>query len=227
MNTQPDEIIYDKRRKRMMVQVLPGGKVVVKVPKGTGRQQINRFLAQHTGWIAENKAIMAEVAPLARKLQFVEGADIWLAGRQYPLHLTANGARKLTFVEGRGFLLAAEETDKGAERLTDFYREYTRKAVTAIAEKYARQWGLQVKSIRINGAKTRWGSCSRQNSLNFSLRLAMVPPDALAYVVAHELAHTRHHNHSRDFWTFLGQIYPGYETQRLWLKQNGLKLPDF
>jgi hypothetical protein len=86
---------------------------------------------------------------------------------------------------------------------------------------------LQVKSIRITGAKRRWGSCSRQNSLNFSLRLAMVPPEALEYVVVHELAHTRHHDHSRAFWAFLEQMLPGYETQRRWLKQNGLKLPDF
>jgi len=52
--------------------------------------------------------------------------------------------------------------------------------------------------------KKRWGSCSQQNSLNFSLRLAMVPPETLEYVVVHELAHTRHHDHSRAFGPFWG-----------------------
>jgi hypothetical protein len=133
----------------------------------------------------------------------------------------------LVFKQGQGFFLLKKEQKTGVERLNAFYREYTRKAVTAIAERVARQWGLQVKSIRITGAKRRWGSCSRQNSLNFSLRLAMVPPEALEYVVVHELAHTRHHDHSRAFWAFLEQMLPGYETQRRWLKQNGHKLPDF
>ncbi len=227
MLQQPDEIIYDRRRKRLMVQVLPGGKVVLKAPMGTPRRQINSFLEQHAGWIIEKKALMEMVNPPAQAYRFAEGELIWLAGRQYPLHLTGKGTRGLVFKQGQGFFLASAEQKRGAESLKTYYRETTRKAVTAIAEKYARQWGLQVKSIRITGAKRRWGSCSRQNSLNFSLRLAMVPTEALEYVVVHELAHTRHHDHSYAFWTFLGQMLPGYADQRRWLKQNGLKLPDF
>ena len=224
---QPDEIIYDRRRKRLMLQVLPGGKVVLKAPLGTGKHQLQSFLEQHAGWIAEKKAIMAKVSPPAGKLRFTEGELLWLAGRQYPLHLVDKGVKGLVFKQRQGFFLAKGEQKQGEDRLKAFYRDYTRSAVTSITNRYAKQWGLQVKSIRITGAKTRWGSCSRQNSLNFSLRLAMVPPEALEYVVAHELAHSRHHDHSRAFWTFLGQILPGYETQRRWLKQNGLKLPDF
>ena len=227
MPPQPDEIIYDRRRKRLMLQVLPGGKVVLKAPVGTPKRQITGFLEQHAGWITEKRALMAKVAEPAQALRFVEGELLWLGGRQYPLHLTEKGIKGLVFKEGQGFYLAKGVQKYGAEILKTFYRETTRMAVTAIAERYAKMWGLQVKSIRITGAKTRWGSCSRKNSLNFSLRLAMVPPEALEYVVVHELAHTRHHDHSRAFWTFLGQMLPGYETQRRWLKQNGLKLPDF
>ena len=227
MITQPDEIIYDRRRKRLMLQVLPGGKVVLKAPVGTPKRQITNFLEQHAGWIAEKRALMAKVPEPAQALRFVVGELLWLAGKQYPLQLVDKGVKGLVFKEGQGFFLARNEQKKGAEKLEAYYREYTRKAVTAIAEKYAKVWGLQVKSIRITGAKRRWGSCSRQNSLNFSLRLAMVPPEALEYVAVHELAHTRHHDHSLAFWTFLGQMLPGFEVQRRWLKQNGLKLPDF
>ncbi len=163
----------------------------------------------------------------AQPHRFTEGELIWLAGRQYPLHLVEKGIKGLVFKQGEGFFLASADQRKGSERLEAFYREFTRKEVTVIAERYARMWGLQFKSIRITGAKTRWGSCSRRNALNFSLRLAMVPPQALEYVVAHELAHTRHHDHSRAFWSFLGQMLPDYETQRRWLKQNGLRLPEF
>ena len=227
MLPQPDEIIYDRRRKRLMIQVLPGGKVVLKAPLGTPKKQLNSFLEQHAGWIAEKRTLMAKVAEPAQALRFVQGELLWLAVRQYPLHLAGKGPKELVFKQRQGFSLAKSQQKNGAERLEAFYREYTRKEVTAIAERYANKWGLQVKSIRITGAKKRWGSCSQQNSLNFSLRLAMVPPEALEYVVVHELAHTRHHDHSQAFWTFLGQMLPGYEIQRSWLKQNGLKLPDF
>ncbi|MEN6530861.1 MAG: YgjP-like metallopeptidase domain-containing protein, partial [Anaerolineaceae bacterium] len=65
MLPQPDEIIYDRRRKRLMVQVMPGGKVVLKVPLGTSRRQISSFLEQHSGWITQKKALMARVSPPA------------------------------------------------------------------------------------------------------------------------------------------------------------------
>lgn len=227
MITQPDEIVYDKRRKCLMLQVLPGGAVVLKAPIGTPNRLVNQFLEQHADWIAEKKAVMTKVAPPAQNQRFEDGSLIWLAGKQYPLRLTKKEAKGLVFRESVGFELSAREQKFAAERLTAFYREYTRQAVSKLAARYAKQWGLQINEIRVTSAKRRWGSCSRRNTLNFSLRLAMVPPEALEYVVAHELAHTRHHDHSSAFWAFLGQILPGYETQRRWLRQNGLKLPDF
>lgn len=210
-----------------MVQVLPGGGVVVRAPLGTSGRQIQRFLEQHAQWIAEKKSQMAEVRPNACTYRFEEGERIWFAGRQYPLHLTSRGPKELVFREDRGFELADQQQSQGAERLKAFYRHATRQGVNRLIDQYAAKWGLKVKAVRITNAKRRWGSCSRQNSLNFSLRLAMVPPEAMEYVVVHELAHTRHHNHSSEFWGFVRAMLPGFQAQRAWLRQNGIKLPDF
>jgi predicted metal-dependent hydrolase len=54
----------------------------------------------------------------------------------------------------------------------------------------------------------------------------MVPLDALEYVVVHELAHTRHHNHSTAFWGLVAQMMPDFKKRRQWLKLNGRKLPS-
>jgi len=94
--------------------------------------------------------------------------------------------------------------------------------VTAIAERYANKWGLQVKSIRITGAKKRWGSCSQQNSLNFSLRLAMVPPETLEYVVVHELAHLHQPHHTPEFWQRVERALPDFERRKIWLAEHGM-----
>ena len=116
MLPQPDEILYDRRRKRLMLQVLPGGKVVLKAPLGTPKRQINNFLEQHADWIAEKRILMSKVATSAQPQHFVEGAQIWLAGRQYPLHLVEKGLKGLVFREGQGFLLApAEQKKRGGE----------------------------------------------------------------------------------------------------------------
>lgn len=79
---------------------------------------------------------------------------------------------------------------------------------------FAPLMGVSPTGIKITGAQKRLGSCSGKNSLCFSWRLMLYPPEAVDYVVVHELAHIRHHNHSRDFWDFVEQILPDYRTRQ-------------
>jgi len=47
----------------------------------------------------------------------------------------------------------------------------------------------------------------------------------MRYVVMHELAHTKHMNHSPEFWMTVRELYgPGVERAKRWLKQNGGQL---
>ncbi|MEO8085099.1 MAG: M48 family metallopeptidase [Ardenticatenales bacterium] len=45
-------------------------------------------------------------------------------------------------------------------------------------------------------------------------RLAQAPPGAFEYVVAHEIAHLSHHDHSARFWSVVERLMPDYERQR-------------
>ena len=67
--------------------------------------------------------------------------------------------------------------------------------------------------MKINSAKKRYGSCSGTNSLNFSLYLLDKDERFIDYVVVHELAHIKHHNHSRDFYKFIEQFMPDYKER--------------
>ncbi len=72
--------------------------------------------------------------------------------------------------------------------------------------------GVSPTGIKINSAKKRYGSCTGENSLNFSLYLMDKPDEFINYVVIHELAHIRHHNHSKDFYKFIEQFMPEYKS---------------
>lgn len=73
-------------------------------------------------------------------------------------------------------------------------------------------------SVKINNARTRWGSCSSKNQINLTLKLMLVPTDLIDYVLLHELAHVVHKNHSVKFWTFLSGL-----TDDILLKKKELK----
>ena len=98
-------------------------------------------------------------------------------------------------------------------------QELRRQAAVVIPDRvahFAHLMGVTPTGVKITSAEKRFGSCSGKNSLCFSWRVMQYPPEAVDYVVVHELAHIRHHNHSRDFWAFVAQTMPDYrDRQRL------------
>ena len=79
----------------------------------------------------------------------------------------------------------------------------------------------QLKNIRITSAKTRWGSCSTKGTISFSYKLVAAPEPTINYVIAHEIAHLVHMNHSKNFWQLVEQLCPNYKQHQKWLKTTG------
>lgn len=84
---------------------------------------------------------------------------------------------------------------------------------------FAGLMGVRHGAVKINGAKTRWGSCNRKGDINFTYRLLFAPEDVIDYVVVHELAHTKEMNHSKNFWSVVAQTMPDYQARRRRLRE--------
>ena len=100
-------------------------------------------------------------------------------------------------------------------------KELRRKAMEylpARTEYYAKIMGVEYTSLKITSAKTRFGSCSAKNGICYSLYLMQKPLEAVDYVVVHELAHTVHHNHSKQFYAFIEKFMPDYKERNRLLK---------
>ena len=102
-----------------------------------------------------------------------------------------------------------------------------RKALIAQAKEYLPMrvdyWssimGLTPTGLKITSARTRFGSCSGKNSICFSWRLMQYPPEAIDYVVVHELAHIRHHDHSPAFYALIERYMPDWRERMKLLKE--------
>ncbi len=93
------------------------------------------------------------------------------------------------------------------------------KIITPITEKYAKLMNVTPSGIKITSARTRYGSCSGKNSLCFSYLLMQYPIEAIEAVVVHELAHIKHKNHGKGFYSFIYSVMPDYEKRKKLLKQ--------
>ncbi|MCH5315350.1 MAG: M48 family metallopeptidase [Eubacterium sp.] len=48
----------------------------------------------------------------------------------------------------------------------------------------------------------------------------LYPPEAVDYVVVHELAHIKHHNHSKSFYNLIEKYMPDYKQREKLLKAD-------
>lgn len=93
-------------------------------------------------------------------------------------------------------------------------RRLAAEVIPARVAHYSALMGLTPTGVRITSARKRFGSCSGQNRLCFSWRLMQYPPAAIDYVVVHELAHIRYHDHSREFYALIERYMPDHRERR-------------
>ncbi|MBQ8578395.1 MAG: M48 family metallopeptidase [Clostridia bacterium] len=152
--------------------------------------------------------------------------------------LIARAPRRLARAEIDAFIAqkadwietSREKMRRRAESPSPYRRPLSEEEIRALAQKAAEYlpgrieyWssitGLHPTGVRITGAQKRFGSCSPKNSLCFSYRLMLYPPEAIDYVVLHELAHIRHHNHSGAFYALIERYMPDYKEREALLRQ--------
>lgn len=97
-------------------------------------------------------------------------------------------------------------------------RKKAQEVLPPLIAKYAALLGVTPTGVKITSASKRFGSCSGKNALCFSYRLMAYPLAAIEYVVVHELAHIRHHNHSKAFYQTIAAILPDYREREKLLK---------
>ena len=79
---------------------------------------------------------------------------------------------------------------------------------------------LDFYKLTFKTLKTRWGSCSHNNTICINNMVYYLPNHLKEYIMLHELTHTKVKNHSNIFWEELKKICPGYKINRRELKNN-------
>lgn len=97
------------------------------------------------------------------------------------------------------------------------YTDAVASARTLVHERlahFAHLYGFRYGRVSIRNQRTRWGSCSSKNDLSFNYRIVYLPARLADYIIVHELAHTREHNHSPRFWSQVAAVIPDHKECR-------------
>jgi predicted metal-dependent hydrolase len=206
------------RRRTIALIVERDGSLTVRAPKRAALRDIEQFIHEKTSWILRTREKLLAIPKAAGK-EFIEGEKFSFLGTEYELKLVSPQRPPLKF--DNEFRLGSTSQGRAALLFTRWYKEQALIVISERVQHYAALHGFQPKQVKISSAKTRWGSCTSTGSLNFTWRLVMAPLEVIDYVVIHELAHLRVHNHSAKFWKLVESIEPQFKVRRKWLRLNG------
>ncbi len=220
------------KRSTVAVTVHPNTAVSVVAPTGTRRIKINELVSGKAEWILRQQEYFRQHHNGYAK-QFVSGESFFYLGRQHTLKVKRprgdttgldvqllQGQLRVTVPKS---VYLDDQADQVRQRLMGWYRRQARARIPAIANRYAKALGFRVGVVQIRDMKKRWGSADQEGRLAFNWRIIMAPRRLVEYVVAHELCHLKHHDHSKAFWKLLERIMPDYERRRMELAVHGPK----
>jgi predicted metal-dependent hydrolase len=204
-------------RKTLTLHVLPDKSLLIKAPFFTSQRDIDNFVRKNEDWI-EKRLQMLQSTHRTEARKFKTGEVFLYLGESLMLYI---GNYTSIAVKGEKLLFPQFLVFRIEKELGEWYISQAKKIITEQTEYFARQMKTSYKSIMFSDTKSKWGSCTSDNRLQFSWRLVMAPLLVINYVVIHELAHTIEKNHSLRFWNLVRSQSPSYKQQRKWLKENG------
>lgn len=205
------------------LRVEPSGAVTVRAPYLAPKFLVERFVREQEEWILRQQA-KTKLKKTVYPVFDWEGKVVSYLGNLYKIGIREKGER--IKIETNNIMVAPVtglESDAKKMLVTWLKREGERE-IRERTERWAKLMGTEYQGIRFRQQKSRWGSCTHDNRLSFNWRLVHFKPEVIDYVVIHELAHTRHHDHSRGFWELAARYDPGYKTNQAFLRKQVLEL---
>jgi predicted metal-dependent hydrolase len=223
------------RMRGFKISILPNSTVVVKCGKSENISRIHGFMEKNQAWL---KACLEKTFANQAKyplLTFLEGEAYRFLGENYFLKYIKNEDSKITKIKVEirkpNLILkiphrlwredfSAHPHPSFKKHIVSFYEEAARRVLPKRVKELSEITGFKPTNISLRKQKTLWGSCSPSGSIQLNWKLISAPLNVIDYVVIHELAHLKHPNHSKQFWSEVAIYCPEYKQLRLWLKKN-------
>lgn len=213
---------------RLSIEVRRGLELVV--PKGTSRRAAERFLNtqrdwvyRHAEWVLQAQSHLAQKTMRPDRLILPSLDQVWtivyepLAGAQRTKLLCLN----------RQLALCGQVEDVGScvALLNTWLKSHAQRHLTPQFSRLSQALDLPYAQLTWRAAKTRWGSCGANGAIMLNTNLLFLPENLVRAVMVHELCHTRHLNHSADFWALVGTFDPDYRLHRKALRSAHADVP--
>ncbi len=176
-----------------------------------------QFVNTKREWIAARLQSAPDAAPL------IPGSEVGFEGEAHLIRWQSDWPRRVARTNGE-LRLGGPEAMAG-QRILRWLKAEAREVFAQEIVHYCHIAGDAPPRLSLGDPRSRWGSCSTSGTISLSWRLIMAPVHVRRSVIAHEVAHIRHMDHSADFYAWLDSIYEGdRKAADRWLKMHGTGL---
>ena len=215
--------VIKSNRKSLSIIIERDKSVVVRAPQLLSDDRIKEEVRKRKALI-ESKIESEQKQVKHTAKEFVDGEQFLFLGKYYGLQINNSENRNIVFKNA--FIVDARNSEVVKNLLFEWYQQQAKEVLIPRIKYFAEHLGVKRKRINIISPKYTWGSCTAAGTLNFNWRIVKAPPEVIDYIVVHELAHLREHNHSPEFWNIVAVQLPQYEDAKQWLKMNGHELDE-
>ncbi len=228
------EVLRSPQRRSTAQLKYAAGTFVLRVPQSCSEAWITEFLHQRRQWMQRTRKKQRQQLNIRQILPgcviatefyrlFVDIDESLV----FPKYRVVKNAREntATFFLAAGFF-ARENQEKLYANLEKYLlaqmMQLGNQALIDRAKYWAELHGIKVKEIFVRIQKSRLGYCTHDDRIMLNGRLLFAPQRLRDYVICHELAHTRHKNHSKQYWAYLEKLFPGAKAADKLLRDSGV-----
>jgi predicted metal-dependent hydrolase len=195
--------------------------------------EIRRIVSDKASWILKKQKEYKETIPQIVKPTYEEGSTLPYLGRNYPLRILKErqAENSIELVDGEfiiGIKSSKQSTTTNTAMIKKLYEGWLIEKAKSVfkhkVEEYSKKLGVKVEAIVIKRLKDRWGSMTKEGSINLNVNLLKAPEDIIGYIILHELCHLKIKEHSHHFWDLIYKFIPNYKDKIDWLNRNGNNL---
>lgn len=216
LNDLPEiQITRNVRSTRLRLRI-EGDQIRLTAPIFCSKKQIQNFIDQAESWLLKTWKLQQEKnQSIDRSLP----AELQLFDQAQPIQIVYQSQKQNFVFDAK--LLQLSISDRHPETyLKAFVITYAKEQLPVYLNKVSQETGLSFNICNVRQPKTRWGSCSAKHDIMLNSGIILFPENIVRYLCVHELAHTRHFDHSPRFWTEVAKHDPAYSNHRKILKNT-------
>lgn len=223
MNIIEFKVIYSRRRS-IGISIGPHSGVIVRAPYRTLLKTIENLVIAKTPWINKHLENYRSSVSINNNKEYADGSIILLQGKEHLIRIIESN-KNFTKINSNTIeigLKSIADTEIVGPMVEKWYKAFAegifRRKFDEILLKY-KDFNFEPSEFSVRVLKRRWGSCSSKGKITISSELVKLDEIYLEYVILHELCHLRHHNHGKEFYKLLTEVFPEWKQKRSELRR--------